>query len=265
MLKRLRSLIHALAGLSMLFAPIATHAAVTEIFGPGDLIRGESFSTVYYFSPDGMRYVFPNEKTYFTWYSDFSGVKMIPDKALFAIPLGRSNVTYRPGYKMVKITTDPKTYAVDKGGVLRHVTSEQLAETLYGLNWNNRIDDVPDPFFINYKVGAPIEAASEYNPNDVMTLSPTISEDKNFDDAVVNVTIGNVDTSMVPKSITIKKGTQVIWTNRDTQIHTVTGSAFDSGNLAAGATYTRTFSTAGTYDYACSIHPSMTGVIHVIN
>ena len=32
----------------------------------GDLIRGETFTAVYYLGADGLRYVFPNDKTYFT-------------------------------------------------------------------------------------------------------------------------------------------------------------------------------------------------------
>ncbi len=261
---RLTRFVSLLASLSMVFMPLTTRAAVTDTFGPGDLIRGESFSTVYYFAPDGRRYVFPNEKTYFTWYSDFSTVKMIADQSLFAIPLGTSNITYRPGVKMVKIDTDPKTYAIDKGGVLRWVQSQELAETLYGLNWNQRIDDIPDPFFINYKVGAPLEMESDYNPDDAMNTTPNVAIDKNFDDSVVTISIGNVTAGFVPRSITVKKGTTVQWTNRDNQVHTVTGSAFDSGNVQANETYSRTFNSVGTFEYGCSIHPTMQGVVHVI-
>ena len=48
--------------------------------------------------------------------------------------------------------------------------------------------------------------------------------------------------------------------------HTITSDtqgAFDSGSLAPGATFEHTFTTAGTYHYHCSIHPTMTGVIVV--
>ncbi|MDP3793749.1 MAG: hypothetical protein Q8R07_03280, partial [Candidatus Uhrbacteria bacterium] len=116
--------------LAMFVAPLAGHAATIGAFNAGDLIKG-SGDTVYYFAANGKRFVFPNAKTYFTWYPDFSGVKTISDGHLATIPLG-GNVTYRPGRKMVKVTTDPKTYVVDQGGFLRHITSEQLALTLYG-------------------------------------------------------------------------------------------------------------------------------------
>jgi len=70
-----------------------------------------------------------------------------------------------------------------------------------------------------------------------------------------------------PASITIKKGTTVIWTNKDSATHTVTENdgqkGPDSGNLAQGKTYSFTFDAVGTYKYHCAIHPDMTGTITV--
>ena len=60
---------------------------------------------------------------------------------------------------MVKITTDPKTYVVDAGNVLRWVPSEEAAVALYGDNWNQMIDDVSDAFFFSYTIGNPITDA----------------------------------------------------------------------------------------------------------
>lgn len=265
----LRTKLSALAGIvatvTMTLAPVATRAADAVAFSPGDLIRGHAVSTVYYFGPDGKRYVFPNEKTYFTWYTDFSKVKMISDGQLGTIPLGRSNVTYRPGYKMIKITTDPKTYAVDQGGVLRWIKSEELAKTLFGLNWQDRVDDLPDPFFINYKVGTPVEMAAEYKTQDVLNATPNIMIDKQFDEKAITITIGNSSNGFVPSTTTIKTGTTVTWTNADTVPHTVTAAGFNSGTIQPGQTYVRTFTTPGAFDYKCDIHPVMQGTVNVVN
>ena len=38
--------------------------------GPGELIKA-SQPAVYYLADDGKRYVFPNERIYFSWYEDF--------------------------------------------------------------------------------------------------------------------------------------------------------------------------------------------------
>ena len=121
----------------------------------GDLIKMAGLSSVYYLAVDGKRYVFPNESTYFSWYGDFSGVVTIPQAELESYPLGK-NVTVRPGTKLVKITTNPKVYAVTTGGTLVAVPDEATAATLYGANWNKRIIDVPDAFFVNYKAGSAV-------------------------------------------------------------------------------------------------------------
>lgn len=253
-----------LSMLALLTLPQASFAATTTIFSPGDLIKGSN-PTVYYFAPDGRRYVFPNEKTYFTWYTDFSKVKQIPDGQLSTIQLGRTNVTYRPGKKMVKITTDPKVYVVDQGGILRHVGSEQLAQSLYGISWKSLIDDVPDSFFANFRVGTPIQTVSDYNPQNVMTQSTTISQDKQFDETSASITIGSVSNGFVPSTITVKKGSTVTWTNNDNMMHSVVGSWGSSTNLEYQKTYSHTFNTVGSFDYHCGIHPVMQGTVNVVN
>ncbi|KKR91178.1 MAG: LPXTG-motif cell wall anchor domain protein [Parcubacteria group bacterium GW2011_GWC2_42_12] len=127
----------------------------------GDLIKMAGLSSVYYLAADGKRYVFPNESTYFSWYGDFSGVVTIPQAELESYPLGK-NVTVRPGTKLVKITTNPKVYAVTTGGTLVAVPDEATAATLYGANWNKRIIDVPDAFFTNYITSSATVSASAY-------------------------------------------------------------------------------------------------------
>ncbi|MEN9558765.1 MAG: hypothetical protein RL141_1134 [Candidatus Parcubacteria bacterium] len=266
-LSRASAFVTAIATTASLLMPVATLAAnaPSAVFSPGDLIKGKSNSSVYYYASNGKRYVFPNEKTYFTWYPDFSGVKVLSDAQLGVIGIG-GNVTYRPGVKMVKITTDPKVYAVDRGGILRHVASEQLAQTMHGLNWNEVIEDVPDAYFTNYRIGTQIQVASDFVPADVRTLTTRIAQDKLLDELKATISIGNVDTvSFVPSSFTIKRGTTVTWTNDDSMDHTVKGSGFDSGMLAPGQSYSHTFNTVGSFDYVCSIHPTMQGTVNVVN
>lgn len=139
-------------GIGTLVMPsMASAASITA----GDLIKA-SGPSVYYYAADGKRYVFPNEKTYFSWYNDFSGVKTITDSELAAISMGSINVTIRPGTKLVKITTDPKTYAVTLGGQLHWIESEAVAKALYGDAWATRVVDVPDGFFGNYTIGSSV-------------------------------------------------------------------------------------------------------------
>jgi plastocyanin len=70
-----------------------------------------------------------------------------------------------------------------------------------------------------------------------------------------------------PASITVKKGTTVTWTNKDSATHTVTENdgqnGPDSGDLAQGKAYSFTFDTVGTFKYHCTIHTAMTGTVTV--
>ncbi len=175
--------------------PLVAAAAVNS----GNLIKA-SRPSVYYYGEDGKRYVFPNEMTYKSWYVDFSAVKKITDAELASIPIG-GNVTYRPGVKMVKITTDPKVYAVAKGGVLRWIRTEAAARSLYGANWNHLIEDVPDEFFTNYSVGSPVNSFSDFDRTGQMAAAPTINTDKNIKaltSAPASVTQPNSESSPSP-------------------------------------------------------------------
>ena len=151
----------------LLISPLSSVSAQT--LSPGTLIKG-STSAVYYYATNGTRLVFPNEKTYFTWYTDFSDVLTITDTELAAIPLG-GNVTYRGGERLVKIVSDPKVYAVAHGGVLRWVQTETVAQALYQSNWAQHVDDISDAFFTNYTLGAPIAQASDFSPSNEMGSS----------------------------------------------------------------------------------------------
>jgi len=153
-------------------APDAKAASISA----GDLIKA-SGSAVYYYSANGKRYVFPTEKTYKTWYADFSAVKTITDSELSALTIG-GNVTYKPGIKLIKITTDPRTYAVSTGGTLRQLATEQIAASLYGADWNTKVDDLPDAFFVNYKIGSVINLASDFSSSQVTALATSIDADK---------------------------------------------------------------------------------------
>jgi len=123
----------------------------------GTLMNTPASDSVYYCGADGKRYVFPNRKTYDTWYAGFDAVTALSAEEMAAVPFG-GMVNYRPGVRLVKIQTDPKVYAVAHGGVLRWVTTESIASGLYGAGWAKMVDDVPDAFFANYRLGEPITA-----------------------------------------------------------------------------------------------------------
>lgn len=79
-----------------------------------------------------------------------------------------------------------------------------------------------------------------------------------------SVTIQNFAFS--PAHITVKKGTTVTWTNQDSAGHNVVSNQSGgpkSGTLEKGQSFSFKFDTVGTFDYICSIHPSMKGTVTV--
>jgi plastocyanin len=62
-----------------------------------------------------------------------------------------------------------------------------------------------------------------------------------------------------PSTITISVNSSVTWTNKDGTAHTVTSdnSIFDSGLLEPNTSYTRHFTTVGTFNYHCTVHSTM--------
>lgn len=120
------------------------------------LIRTPEVSTVYYCGSDGGRYVFQNEKTFFSWYENFDNVQIITAEEMADLPI-KGVVTYKPGSYMLKIMSDPKIYAVGKNGTLHWIPSESLAIEIYGEDWATKVHDLPDGFFPKYRIGEPVE------------------------------------------------------------------------------------------------------------
>jgi plastocyanin len=232
-----------------------------ENLSAGDLIRGESFSAVYYYGDDGFRYVFPNSKTYFTWYDNFDTVKWLSDADLTKIQIG-GNATYKPGIKMIKINSDPKVYVISKGGVIHPIASEAVAVALYGGNWNKMIDDVPDGFFPNYTIGSTIDVASMYSASSEVADATGIGSDKNLKAATV--VIVNED-GFSPESITIELGTAVRFKNTGSNKHGASANSkkWGTGTLKNNETFSRYFDEAGTFTYYDKYDSSQTGTIVV--
>lgn len=228
----------------------------------GDLIRGQTFSAVYYYGADGLRYVFPNDKTYFTWYKNFDSVKWVADADLAKIQIG-GNVTYKPGVKMIKINSDPRVYAISESGTLRPLASELIAIDLYGKLWNKLVDDVPDGFFGNYTQGSRIELISQFSVLGEQKI-PSINDDKKLRaPTVVHITDIGYDTP----TIHVSSGHAVRFVNDGPSKHSATewDHTWGSGTLQPNETFTKYFFTKGTWMYYSTYDAKekMTGAIIV--
>ncbi|HKU86897.1 MAG TPA: cupredoxin family copper-binding protein [Casimicrobiaceae bacterium] len=72
--------------------------------------------------------------------------------------------------------------------------------------------------------------------------------------------------AFAPKEITVRPGTTIVWTNHDEAPHTVVSSdkSFASKGLDTDDRFEHTFEREGDFGYICSVHPFMTGVVHVL-
>jgi nitrite reductase (NO-forming) len=131
-----------------------------------------------------------------------------------------------------------------------HVASAQVNTTMSSDNMTANATTISDNMANN------TSAASGGNSVTIAPGSSTPSNGKFFE----------------PETLTVSKGSTVTWTNGDSTLHTVTsgsaesgnsGTEFDSSYLAAGKTFQHPFSTSGTFDYYCTLHPYMKGKVIV--
>ncbi len=77
-------------------------------------------------------------------------------------------------------------------------------------------------------------------------------------------TVAVVDYAFRPANISARVGDSLVWTNQGRAPHTATAAgAFDTGMFRAGEQRTTTLRAPGTFAFACTIHPEMTGVLNV--
>lgn len=100
---------------------------------------------------------------------------------------------------------------------------------------------------------------SDPSQNINIPIAPTVQTDSG---QIIN-TILIQDFAFNPGVINIKKGDTVSWINKDTAPHVVESSAFVSDTLSTGQSFSYIFNEAGTFDYICTLHPSMKGQIIV--
>lgn len=109
------------------------------------------------------------------------------------------------------------------------------------------------------------DAMEHDSDNDGTDDKDDLDEEEDEADEVQTETVEIEDFAFSPDELTIQVGDSVTFTNKDDVAHTASGdnSEFNTGTLAAGASETITFTTAGTFNYFCAFHPSMTGTITV--
>jgi len=71
--------------------------------------------------------------------------------------------------------------------------------------------------------------------------------------------------AFAPKEITVAPGTKVVWINHDETPHTISAPtvAFVSKAMDTDYRVEYTFAREGDFSYFCTVHPFITGVVHV--
>jgi plastocyanin len=85
-------------------------------------------------------------------------------------------------------------------------------------------------------------------------------------DVTITVVGMNGSNSFSPNPVTVRVGQTVSWKNSDSLTHTATadGGAFNTGSISPGGTSAPiTMTTAGSYPYRCTPHPTMVGTLVV--
>lgn len=81
--------------------------------------------------------------------------------------------------------------------------------------------------------------------------------------AYAEATVQIVNLHYKPTPLTVAVGETVTWKNEGFIPHTVTGGELDSGRIRGGGEFSFTFTKPGTFEYRCTIHPSMLGKVIV--
>jgi plastocyanin len=78
------------------------------------------------------------------------------------------------------------------------------------------------------------------------------------------VRVGISDFAFHPHALRVRRGTKVVFANRDRVAHTATRrGSFNTGRIRPGHSATVRFSRRGVYAFHCTIHPFMHGKIVV--
>jgi plastocyanin len=72
-------------------------------------------------------------------------------------------------------------------------------------------------------------------------------------------------TAFVPPEMTVHVGDTVVWKNKDPFPHTATSKSagFDSQDIDEGGSWSYKATKAGDFEYDCTLHDNMKGVLHV--
>ena len=131
---------------------------------PGDVVKAQNGSAVYFITEDLESKYYPNDEVYFTWHDSWDIVKSIQGSCLDLYPLANpAGMTYRPGSRLVKRVESPAIYVILSQGIRSKVADPSILEALYGFAWGTLVRDVPSYNWSNYAKGSDLVSASPHD------------------------------------------------------------------------------------------------------
>jgi YVTN family beta-propeller protein len=122
--------------------------------------------------------------------------------------------------------------------------------------------------------GGTVSSPVEPNPSPEQSSTPTTPQNLQGSSLhTISIPSGAAEQTItefyVPNSISIKVSDSVVWKNDDIGFHTVTSGKgtpdgfFDSGLYGPSESFSFQFNKPGSFEYYCTVHPWMTGVVSV--
>lgn len=133
---------------------------------PGSIIKGETLNFIYWYGYDQNRYTFISKEAVESWFPESASkppLTKVSDVTLASIALN-GFVGYKPGTRLLKISSDEKIYALSAEMLLHWIETEDLIEKIFGPSWKDILITIPDVFFIKYAIGDSIVRFSDYDP-----------------------------------------------------------------------------------------------------
>ncbi len=115
--------------------------------------------------------------------------------------------------------------------------------------------------YVAYWIQEPVEIRADVLGSGSTMQSETQSSTQAPSGTTQEVSIS--DFAFDPSTLSVDKGTTVVWTNKDSVPHSIVGDNFSSSPLNPGESYTYTFTSVGSFAYNCSFHPQMKGYVIV--
>lgn len=151
-------------GTTTVFVPGEEDVYYGVALGDGAYIKVEDDPTVYVIAADTegnvVRRVFANEQVFSTWEEDFAGVETVSEDVLSRIPLVGLALP-KAGVSLIAFQSIPGVYVLEGENTIRLVSSEVLAQSLYGTSWKKQLITLPSTMYHAFVEGEGISRVSD--------------------------------------------------------------------------------------------------------